>query len=169
MHCNSMFQQVVERVGIEDVLKSLFAGSNRVQQSLLTVLITLLPNPVHNKRILQDSNIVIKMVKILETPSCVLRGKVYLFIEEICGKSHNALLDCCQAKLVTYVERDSRKALSSSSTKSDTHSFLYLKQCLELAVSVILMQVPLIINGKFMIHFWVLNFWIYKMNRFTYI
>ena len=148
MHSNVIFQQVVERVGIEQILKIFFACSNRIQQYLLTVLITLLPNLTYFKRIKQDSTMINKVTRVLETPSLVLRGKVYLFVAEICGKSQNLLLDCCQAKLVTYVERDSRKALSSNNTKADTHAFFYLKKCLELAVCVVLKQVPIIMNGK---------------------
>ena len=166
MHTNSIFQQVVERVGIEEVLKTFFAGSNRIQQSLLTVLITLLSNPTHHKRIKQDSNTISKMIRVLETPSLVLRGKAYLFVAELCGKSHSVLLDCCQAKLVTYIERDSRKALSSSNTKADTQAFLYLKQCLELAVSVILRQVPTIMNGKLYAHFYQCMVFFQACNRF---
>ena len=148
MHSNVMFQQIVERVGIEQILKIFFASSNRIQQYLLTVLITLLPNLTYFKRIKQDSSIINKVTRILETPSLVLRGKVYLFVAESCAKSQGVLLDCCHAKLVTYVERDSRKALSSNNTKADTHAFLYLKKCLELAVSYVLRQVPVIMKGR---------------------
>ena len=133
---------------MDEVIKTLFAGSNRVQQSMLTMIITLLSNATHFKRISQDGNVISKVVRILESPSLVLRGKVYLFVTDITSKSVGALLECCHAKIVTYIERDSRKTASKSNTKADAQAMWYLKQCLELVITTMLKQVPTVISGE---------------------
>ena len=153
MHSSTISQHVVERVGMDEVIKTLFAGSNRVQQSMLTMIITVLSNATHFKRISQDANVIYGVVRILESPSLVLRGKVYLFVAEITSKSLGALLECCHAKIVTYIERDSRKTASNSNTKADAQAVWYLKQCLELVVTTMLKQVPTIISGEIFIFF----------------
>eukprot|EP00794_Sanderia_malayensis_P019293 gene19293-21217_t len=146
MHSNAIILQVMERIGVDALFKAIFAGTNSIQQSLLTVLIALLSNPTYFKRISQDTNAVQKTVRFLESSSFILRAKVYLFAAEISVKSYDALLECLKAKIVTFVERDNRKS-SSAHARNDAQAFAYVKKCLDLAVCSIMKQVPTITSG----------------------
>ena len=146
IHSPLIFQHVVDRAGFEIVSKSLYTGTHRIQQSLLTMFISLLSSPTHSKKITQNAAFIQKVIHLLESPALVLRGKAYLFVADIVVRSSEALLHCCQSRLVTYIERDNRKL--SAHPKAEAQALSYVTHCLSLAIYNILKVVPSITEGK---------------------
>ena len=132
----------IERFHCIENFLSLFLA----QQAFTTICVGLLSNANHAKRILQDHQLIQKIVHNLETPSLVLRGKTYLLIAEMASRSHEALLVGCQARLITYIERDSRKLAGNS--KGDKESLKYIHQCLTVVVNSLVAIIPVIVDGE---------------------
>ncbi|XP_067910530.1 serine/threonine-protein kinase ULK4 isoform X2 [Heterodontus francisci] len=143
-HSASAFQSVIDKVGLTAVLNSLVAGISRIQQYMLTMFIAMLSSGVHLQRLVQDKDFVTKVVRLLESPSTVIRAKAFLVLLEVLRNNKEMLLLCCQTRLVMYIERDSRKATQG---KEQQNSNEYLTKCLDLLICHIVQELPGIIGG----------------------
>ncbi|XP_067857918.1 serine/threonine-protein kinase ULK4 [Heptranchias perlo] len=143
-HSASAFQSVIDKVGLTAVLNSLVAGISRIQQYMLTMFIAMLSSGVHLQRLVQEKDFVTKLVRLLESPSTVIRAKAFLVLLEVLRNNKEMLLLCCQTRLVMYIERDSRKATQG---KEQQNSNEYLSKCLDLLICHIVQELPGIIGG----------------------
>ena len=76
MHLPSVLQHVSERAGFEKFQTGLFTGPQKSQQAFVTIFMTLLSNPIQAKRIIQDRNLLQKLIHNIESSSFILRGKI---------------------------------------------------------------------------------------------
>uniref|UniRef100_A0A4W3H6I0 Serine/threonine-protein kinase ULK4-like n=1 Tax=Callorhinchus milii TaxID=7868 RepID=A0A4W3H6I0_CALMI len=143
-HSASAFQSVIDKVGLTAVLNSLVTGISRVQQYMLTMFIAMLSSGVHLQRLVQEKDFVTKIVRLLESPSTVIRAKAFLVLLEVLKNNKEMLLLCCQTRLVMYIERDSRKATQG---KEQQNSNEYMSKCLDLLICHIVQELPGIIGG----------------------
>lgn len=144
MHSPVIIQHVSDRAGFNSFKVGAYTGKQRTQQSFVTMFVNLLSSPTHAKRILQDEQLITKLVQNLESPSFILKGKLYLLISEMCVRSHAALLLCCELRMITFIERDSRKVLSG---REQTESLEYVHQCLTVVVNNVVKTLPRILEG----------------------
>ncbi|XP_051871401.1 serine/threonine-protein kinase ULK4 isoform X2 [Pristis pectinata] len=140
-HSASAFQSVIDKVGLTAVVNSLQAGVSRIQQYILTMFIAMLSSGVHLQRLVQEKDFVTKIVRLLESPSTVIRAKAFLVLLEVLRNNKEMLLLCCQTRLVMYMERDSRKGKEQRNTNE------YLSKCLDLLICHIIHELPGIIGG----------------------
>lgn len=138
-HSPSAFQSVIEKVGLTAVINSLAAGICKVQQYMLTMFAAMLSSGIHLQRLTQEKDFVIKVIRLLESPSTVIRAKTFLVLLQILTHNKEMLLQYCQSRLVMYIERDSRKATPAKEPQS---SYEYLSQCLDLLIAHIAQELP---------------------------
>ncbi|XP_038652527.1 serine/threonine-protein kinase ULK4 [Scyliorhinus canicula] len=143
-HSASAFQSVIDKVGLTTVLNSLVAGISRVQQYMLTMFIAMLSSGIHLQRLVQEKDFVTKVVRLLESPSTVIRAKAFLVLLEVLRNNKEMLLLCCQTRLVMYIERDSRKATQGKEQQNNNE---YLSKCLDLLICHIVQELPGILGG----------------------
>ncbi|KAM4633819.1 serine/threonine-protein kinase ULK4 [Polymixia lowei] len=125
-----VFLAVIDSCGPAAILEGLGGAGARVQQHLLTVMAAaLLTARTHTHRLAQDRNLVLKVLRCLESPSTVTRAKALLLLLLLIQDNTHMLLFCCQHRLVMYLERDLRKA---TPLRENTSQSEYLSQCLEL-------------------------------------
>ncbi|XP_064025803.1 serine/threonine-protein kinase ULK4 [Pogoniulus pusillus] len=133
------FQSVIERVGLTAILTALLNGLCRVQQDLLTMFSALLACGVHLQRLVQEKDFVTAVTRLLESPSAFIRAKAFLVLLQVLIHNREMLLLTCQARLVMYIERDSRKAASGGEQQGSSQ---YLSQCLDLLICHIVQELP---------------------------
>ncbi|XP_078519656.1 serine/threonine-protein kinase ULK4 isoform X2 [Lissotriton helveticus] len=138
-HSPSAFQSVIEKVGLTAVINSLAAGICKVQQYMLTMFAAMLSSGIHLQRLTQEKDFVIKVIRLLESPSTVIRAKTFLVLLQILTHNKEMLLQYCQSRLVMYIERDSRKATPAKEPQSSNE---YLSQCLDLLIAHIAQELP---------------------------
>ncbi|XP_078085432.1 serine/threonine-protein kinase ULK4 [Mustelus asterias] len=143
-HSASAFQSVIDKVGLTAVMNSLVAGISRIQQCLLTMFIAMLSSGIHLQRLVQEKDFVTKVVRLLESPSTVIRAKAFLVLLEVLRNNKEMLLLCCQTRLVMYIERDSRKTIQGKEQQNNNE---YLSKCLDLLICHIVQELPAIIGG----------------------
>ncbi|XP_078395721.1 serine/threonine-protein kinase ULK4 [Cetorhinus maximus] len=143
-HSASAFQSVIDKVGLTAVLNSLVAGISRIQQYMLTMFIAMLSSGIHLQRLVQEKDFVTKVVRLLESPSTVIRAKAFLVLLEVLRNNKEMLLLCCQTRLVMYIERDSRKATQGKEQQNNNE---YLSKCLDLLICHIVQELPGITGG----------------------
>uniref|UniRef100_A0A3P9PD63 Unc-51 like kinase 4 n=1 Tax=Poecilia reticulata TaxID=8081 RepID=A0A3P9PD63_POERE len=80
-------------------------------------------------RVTAISDLVLKVLRCLESPSAVTRAKALLLLLLLTQDNTQMLLYCCQHRLVMYLERDLRKATPVRDNPSQSG---YLCQCLDL-------------------------------------
>ncbi|XP_033618544.1 serine/threonine-protein kinase ULK4 isoform X3 [Fukomys damarensis] len=141
--CPAAFQSVIEKVGLPSVTHALAAAVCRVQQCLLTLFSTLLSCGIHLQRLAQDKDFVSTIIRLLDSPSASIRAKAFLVLCYVLLHSREMLLLGCQARLVMYIERDSRKTTPSREQQSSGE---YLSRCLELLVCHIAQELPRILG-----------------------
>lgn len=147
LHAPLVVQHVSDRAGFDNFQVGAHTGKQRIQQAFVTIFVSILASPTHGKRIVQDVNLLGKLVQNLESPSLVLKGKLYLLLAEMCVRSHTVLLSCCEMRLITFIERDSRKVLSGREQKENLE---YVHQCLTIIVNNIVKTLPRILEGMFL-------------------
>ncbi|XP_054898282.1 serine/threonine-protein kinase ULK4 isoform X2 [Poeciliopsis prolifica] len=126
----AVFLSVIDTCGPAAVLEGIGGAGSRVQQHLLTAVASaLLASHIHKHRITQSRDLVLKVLRCLESPSAVTRAKALLLLLLLTQENTHMLLYCCQHRLVMYLERDLRKATPVRDNPSQSG---YLCQCLDL-------------------------------------
>ncbi|XP_069504376.1 serine/threonine-protein kinase ULK4 [Ambystoma mexicanum] len=138
-HSPSAFQNVIEKVGLTAVINALSAGICKVQQYMLTMFTAMLSSGIHLQRLTQEKDFVTKVIRLLESPSTVIRAKTFLVLLQILTHNKEMLLQSCQSRLVMYIERDSRKATAGKEQQSSNE---YLSKCLDLLIYHIVQELP---------------------------
>ncbi|XP_075068582.1 serine/threonine-protein kinase ULK4 isoform X2 [Mixophyes fleayi] len=138
-HAPTVFQSVIEKVGLMSVINVLVTGIAKVQQYMLTMFATMLSSGIHLQRLTQEKDFVTKIVRLLESPSTALRAKAFLVILQVLINNKEMLLLCCQTRLVMYIERDSRKTTPGKEQQSVNE---YLSLCLDLLIHHIVQELP---------------------------
>ncbi|XP_052237565.1 serine/threonine-protein kinase ULK4-like isoform X3 [Dreissena polymorpha] len=144
-HNPAVFQSVIDTVGLSTLLSALSFGITRIQQSIVTMFATLIFSGTSVSRLTADKDFLQKILRLLESPSTVIRGKAFLVIHELARNNHDILLTSCQLRLVMYLERDSRRQ-TPRDTKSEPGEIEYLNQCLDLLIAYISDVVPQIMT-----------------------
>ncbi|XP_039192026.1 serine/threonine-protein kinase ULK4 isoform X1 [Crotalus tigris] len=142
-HSPSIFQNVIEKVGLIAVIHSVATGICRVQQYMLTMFSALLSCGIHLQRLTQEKDLVSTIIRLLESPSTVIRAKAFLVLLQILTNNKEMLLLSCQARLVMYIERDSQKATPGKEQQSSNE---YLSGCLDLLIFHIVQELPLLLG-----------------------
>ncbi|XP_032815384.2 serine/threonine-protein kinase ULK4 isoform X4 [Petromyzon marinus] len=136
----SCFQNVLEKVGLAPVLEALLSSIARVQQCLLTLFCIMLASGGHLQRLVHEKEFVAKIVRLLESPSVLIRAKAFLALHQVLQNNPDMLLYCCQSRLVMYIERDSRRTTPGKDQQQWGHE--YLSRCLEILTTLIVHQLP---------------------------
>uniref|UniRef100_A0A8C4J008 Unc-51 like kinase 4 n=1 Tax=Dromaius novaehollandiae TaxID=8790 RepID=A0A8C4J008_DRONO len=139
----SAFQSVIEKVGLTAVLNSLATGICRIQQYMLTMFSAMLLCGIHLQRLIQEKDFVTTVIHLFESPSTFIRAKAFLVLLQVLINNREMLLLSCQARLVIYIERDSRKATPGKEQQSSNE---YLSKCLDLLIYHIVQELPRILG-----------------------
>lgn len=136
------FQNVIEKVGLNSIINSLASAICKVQQYLLTLFTAMLSCGIHLQRLIQEKDFVSTIIRLLDSPSTSIRAKAFLVLLYIVMHNREMLLLSCQARLVMYIERDSRKTTPG---KEQQGSGEYLFRCLDLLIRHIVQELPTIL------------------------
>ncbi|XP_055457528.1 serine/threonine-protein kinase ULK4 [Psammomys obesus] len=139
----AIFQNVIEKVGLNAVIGSLASSICRVQQYMLTLFTAMLSCGIHLQRLIQEKDFVSTVIRLLDSPSSPIRAKAFLVLLYILIHNRDMLLLSCQARLVMYIERDSRKTSPGKELQGGSE---YLARCLDLLIQH-MVQEPLRILG----------------------
>ncbi|XP_075412124.1 serine/threonine-protein kinase ULK4 isoform X2 [Tenrec ecaudatus] len=142
-HSPTAFQNVIEKVGLTVVLSSLASAICKVQQYMLTLFTAMLSCGIHLQRLIQEKDFVSTIIRLLDSPSTCIRAKAFLVLLYILIHNREMLLLSCQARLVMYIERDSRK---TSPGKEQQGGNAYLSKCLDLLIRHITQGLPRILG-----------------------
>ncbi|KAM6375889.1 LOW QUALITY PROTEIN: serine/threonine-protein kinase ULK4 [Alca torda] len=135
----SAFQSVIEKVGLTAVLNSLANGICKTQQYMLTMFSAMLSCGIHLQRLIQEKDFVTTVTRLLESPSTFIRAKAFLVLLQVLINNREMLLLSCQARLVMYIERDSRKTTPGKEQQGGSE---YLSKCLDLLIYHIVQELP---------------------------
>nr|XP_051708599.1 serine/threonine-protein kinase ULK4 isoform X3 [Oryctolagus cuniculus] len=138
-HSPAAFQNVIEKVGLNSVISCLASAICRVQQYMLTLFTAMLSCGIHLQRLIQEKDFVSTVIRLLDSPSTCIRAKAFLVLLYILLHNREVLLLCCQARLVLYIERDSRKTAPGREQQSGSE---YLCRCLALLVRHVVQELP---------------------------
>nr|XP_021522294.1 serine/threonine-protein kinase ULK4 [Aotus nancymaae] len=142
-HSPTAFQNVIEKVGLNSVLSSLASAVCKVQQYMLTLFAAMLSCGIHLQRLVQEKDFVSTIIHLLDSPSTYIRAKAFLVLLYILIYNREMLLLSCQARLVMYIERDSRKTTPGKEQQSGNE---YLSKCLDLLICHIVQELPRILG-----------------------
>uniref|UniRef100_A0A8C6C1J7 non-specific serine/threonine protein kinase n=1 Tax=Monodon monoceros TaxID=40151 RepID=A0A8C6C1J7_MONMO len=98
---------------------------------------------IDSLRITAISDFVSTIIRLLDSPSTSIRAKSFLVLLYILIHNHEMLLLSCQARLVMYIERDSRKTTPGKEQQSGNE---YLSKCLDLLTCHIMQELPRILG-----------------------
>ncbi|XP_075274936.1 serine/threonine-protein kinase ULK4 isoform X2 [Opisthocomus hoazin] len=133
------FQSVIEKVGLTAVLSSLANGICKIQQYMLTMFSAMLSCGIHLQRLTQEKDFVTTITRLLESPSTFIRAKAFLVLLQVLFNNREMLLLSCQARLVMYIERDSRKTTPGKEQQGGSE---YLSKCLDLLICHVVQELP---------------------------
>ncbi|XP_063467343.1 serine/threonine-protein kinase ULK4 isoform X3 [Symphalangus syndactylus] len=142
-HSPTAFQNVIEKVGLKSAINSLASAICKVQQYMLTLFIAMLSCGIHLQRLIQEKDFVSTIIRLLDSPSTYIRAKTFLVLLYILIYNREMLLLSCQARLVMYIERDSRKTTPGKEQQSGNE---YLSKCLDLLICHIVQELPRILG-----------------------
>ncbi|XP_008066752.2 serine/threonine-protein kinase ULK4 [Carlito syrichta] len=142
-HSPTAFQNVIEKVGLNTVINSLASAICKVQQYMLTLFTAMLSCGIHLQRLIQEKDFVSTIIRLLDSPSTCIRAKAFLVLLYILIYNREMLLLSCQARLVMYIERDSRKTTPGKEQQSGNE---YLSKCLDLLIRHIVQELPRILG-----------------------
>ncbi|XP_059246709.1 serine/threonine-protein kinase ULK4 isoform X3 [Mustela nigripes] len=142
-HSPTAFQNVIEKVGLNSVINSLASAICKVQQYMLTLFTAMLSCGIHLQRLIQEKDFVSTIIRLLDSPSTSIRAKAFLILLYILIHNREMLLLGCQARLVMYIERDSRKTTPGKEQESSNE---YLSRCLDLLIHHIVQELPRILG-----------------------
>ncbi|XP_075820228.1 serine/threonine-protein kinase ULK4 [Microtus pennsylvanicus] len=137
------FQNVIEKVGLNAVIGSLASAICRVQQYMLTLFAAMLSCGIHLQRLIQEKDFVSTIIRLLDSPSTAIRAKAVLVLLYILIYNRDMLLLSCQARLVMYIERDSRKTSPGKELQGGSE---YLARCLDLLIQHMVQEPPRILG-----------------------
>ncbi|XP_020843019.1 serine/threonine-protein kinase ULK4 isoform X3 [Phascolarctos cinereus] len=138
-HSPNAFQNVIEKVGLTSVINSLASAICKVQQYMLTLFTAMLSCGIHLQRLIQEKDFVTTVIRLFDSPSTSIRAKAFLVLLYVLLHNREMLLLSCQARLVMYIERDSRKATPGKEQQSGNE---YLSKCLDLLIYHIVQELP---------------------------
>ncbi|XP_026229150.1 serine/threonine-protein kinase ULK4 isoform X2 [Anabas testudineus] len=140
----TVFLAVIDSCSSAAILEGVGGAGARVQQHLLTAMAAaLLTSRIQIHRVTQSKDLVLKVLRCLESPSTVTRAKAFLLLLLLIQDNTHTLLYCCQNRLVLYLERDLRKATPLRENPSQSG---YLSQCLDLMIAYLSSTAPLILE-----------------------
>uniref|UniRef100_A0A8C9DSQ3 Serine/threonine-protein kinase ULK4 n=1 Tax=Prolemur simus TaxID=1328070 RepID=A0A8C9DSQ3_PROSS len=142
-HSPTAFQNVIEKVGLNSVINSLTSAICKVQQYMLTLFTAMLSCGIHLQRLIQEKDFVSTIIRLLDSPSSYIRAKAFLVLLYILIYNREMLLLSCQARLVMYIERDSRKTTPGKEQQSGNE---YLSKCLGLLIRHIVQELPRVLG-----------------------
>lgn len=152
----SVLESVIEKTSGYTGFFSLLttSGSQRVQQSLITMVVEVVMSGQHRQKILQLKELLAAAVRLLESTSAVVRGKAYLLICQMVAASQEHLLTACQQRLIAFIERDSKRHHATDGGNSDKlteqaqqqHQTTYLTSCVQLLMTAIVDTVPSVLR-----------------------
>nr|XP_034324271.1 serine/threonine-protein kinase ULK4 isoform X2 [Crassostrea gigas] len=144
-HNPTVFQSVIDTVGMTTILSALSFGITRIQQSIVTMFGALIASGQSLNRVVQDKDFLQKLIRLLDSPSVVIRAKAFVVIHEVVKNNYDLLLNSCQSRLVMYIERDSRRQTpreGKAPENNGSESVEYLMQCLDLLINHMVDVVP---------------------------
>lgn len=135
-HSVGVFQYVVEKAGSKVVQDALSSGIPQVQQAIVTMFASLISTKPQAKRLIQEKDIISKVMRIFDSHSAVIRGKSFLLLVSLIQCNQEALLICCQARLVLHIEKDQKRGTPMKGEVPETHQYLMhcLQKCVECLV-----------------------------------
>ncbi|XP_040595562.1 LOW QUALITY PROTEIN: serine/threonine-protein kinase ULK4 [Mesocricetus auratus] len=139
----AVFQNVIEKVGLNAVISSLASSICKVQQYMLTLFAAMLSCGIHLQRLIQEKDFVSTIIRLLDSPSTAIRAKAFLVLLYILIHNRDTLLLSCQARLVMYIERDSRKTSPGKELQAGSE---YLARCLDLLIQHMVQEPPRILG-----------------------
>uniref|UniRef100_A0A2C9L0L6 Protein kinase domain-containing protein n=1 Tax=Biomphalaria glabrata TaxID=6526 RepID=A0A2C9L0L6_BIOGL len=142
----AMFQSILDSGALTPIMQALNCGVSRIQQAIITMIGFYLATIGNSSRFFQDKDFCVKVMRCFESPSSIIRAKAFVVVYELVHTNSELLLSCCQARLVMYIERDSRRQTPRTPKIKPVEDQEYLTQCLELLVSGILQYLPFIMN-----------------------
>ncbi|XP_052580591.1 serine/threonine-protein kinase ULK4 isoform X6 [Peromyscus californicus insignis] len=137
------FQNVIEKVGLNAVISSLASAICKVQQYMLTLFTAMLSCGIHLQRLIQEKDFVSTVIRLLDSPSAAIRAKAFLVLLHVLIHNRDMLLLSCQARLVMYIERDSRKTSPGKEMQGGSE---YLARCLDLLIQHMVQEPPRILG-----------------------
>ncbi|XP_049638564.1 serine/threonine-protein kinase ULK4 [Suncus etruscus] len=142
-HSPAAFQSIIEKVGLTAIINSLAPAICKVQQYILTLFAAMLSCGIHLQRLIQEKDFVSTIIRLLDSPSTSIRAKAFLVLLYVLIHNHEMLLFSCQARLVMYIERDSRKTSPGKEPQSGNE---YLSKCLDLLICHIVQELPRVLG-----------------------
>ncbi|XP_060241026.1 serine/threonine-protein kinase ULK4 isoform X3 [Meriones unguiculatus] len=139
----AIFQNVIEKVGLNAVISALASSICKVQQYMLTLFTAMLSCGIHLQRLIQEKDFVSTVIRLLDSPSSPIRAKAFLVLLYILIHNRDMLLLSCQARLVMYIERDSRKTSPGKELQGGSE---YLARCLDLLIQHMVQEPPRILG-----------------------
>jgi len=143
-HSPAVFQHVIEKAGFKAVNAALSSSVSKIQQCLVTMFVLLLSTRPQMRRLVQERDLITKGLHLFESPSMVIRGKAFLLVLNMVQSSPEALLMCCQSRLVMYIERQLKRGTPVKGESPENRD--YLMQCQSLCVSAIVDAAPGILS-----------------------
>ncbi|XP_055984923.1 serine/threonine-protein kinase ULK4 [Sorex fumeus] len=142
-HSPAAFQSIIEKVGLNTIISSLAPAICKVQQYILTLFAAMLSCGIHLQRLIQEKDFVSTIIRLLDSPSTAIRAKAFLVLLYVLVHNQEMLLFSCQARLVMYIERDSRKTSPGKEPQSGNE---YLSKCLDLLICHIVQELPRVLG-----------------------
>ena len=96
------------------------------------------------RRLVQERDLIAKGLHLFESQSMVIRGKAFLLVLTLVQSSPEALLLCCQSRLVMYIERNIKRGTPVKGESRENRD--YLLQCQSMCVSAIVDAAPGILS-----------------------
>lgn len=143
-HSPSVFQHVLEKAGFKAVSSALSSSVSKIQQSLVTMFVMLLSTRPQMRRLVQERDLITKGLHLFDSPSMVIRGKAFLLVVALLQSNPEALLLCCQSRLVMHIERQMKRGTPLKGESQDNRD--YLTQCQNLCVSAVVQAAPGILS-----------------------
>ncbi|XP_019947010.2 serine/threonine-protein kinase ULK4 [Paralichthys olivaceus] len=140
----AVFSAVIDTCGPAAILEGVAGAGARVQQHLLTAMAAaLVTSRMQTHRVTQNEDLVMKVLRCLESPSIVTRAKAILLLLPLIQDNLHTLLYCCNHRFIIYLERDLRKA---TPLKVNPGQSGYLAQCLDLLIGYLTSVSPRILD-----------------------
>ncbi|KAM9852569.1 serine/threonine-protein kinase ULK4 [Aulostomus maculatus] len=128
----AVFLAVIDTYGAVVILEGVGGAGARVQLHLLSAVATAIADSrIHTQRITQSTDLVLKVLQCLKSPSTITRAKALLLLLLLMKDNTHTLLFCCQHRLVMYLERDLHKSVPLKESPGQSK---YLSQCLDLVI-----------------------------------
>ncbi|XP_033625022.1 serine/threonine-protein kinase ULK4-like isoform X3 [Asterias rubens] len=137
----AIFQSVIDKVGLPNILEALAVNITKVQQALVTMFAALLTEGSHLQRLIHDKDFILRIMRLLDSPSTLIRAKTFLTVLEVTNTNLEMIHVACQARLVMYIERESRRQHSTGKSDSQAQAN-YMSKCLDLITNYLVEIIP---------------------------